>query len=239
MAAAQGGQSGPVSSDIPLTDTATGALGALGTLAAVYRRGERSALQGEHQGETVYVSLAQTATFLQSRELTVYAGRPAVPVGGMDYLGPDRWRHLYECADGWIAVAGATAPQQARLARVIQAGDLETAAGALRAIPVAEAVRILSASGVPAVRVAQLSTLLDDPFLVENSFSHVVTDPRFGRIRVVRSYGDWRAEHAAAPARSLLVGHDSRAVLAEAGYGEDQIGALIAAGVVAVAETSG
>jgi hypothetical protein len=33
---------------------------------------------------------------------------------------------------------------------------------------------------------------LHDPFLVENGFSHVVQDPVLGRLRVVRSYAEWR-----------------------------------------------
>lgn len=237
MAAAQGGPGEPVSSDIPLTDTMTGAVGALGVLAAVYRRGEHMARHGENQGQMVYVSLAQTATFLQSRELTVFGGRPPVPAGGVDYSGPDRWRHLYECADGWIALAATTAAERTRLADILRAADLGATEEALRALPAREAVRILTSGGVPAVRVAQLNGLLDEPFLVENGFSHVVTDPRFGRIRVARSYGDLGGEHQAVPARSLLIGQDSRALLAEAGYTEEQIDALIAAGTVAVAES--
>jgi crotonobetainyl-CoA:carnitine CoA-transferase CaiB-like acyl-CoA transferase len=170
MAAAQGGQAEPVSSDIPLTDTVTGALGALGVLSAVYHRGETLARTGEQQGQLVYISLAQTATFLQSRELTVFDGRPAVPPGGRDFPGPDQWRHLYQGADGWIAVAATTAGQRARLADVLRAADLDATENALRAVPTREAVALLTSSGIPAVRVALLSGLLDEPFLVENGF---------------------------------------------------------------------
>jgi crotonobetainyl-CoA:carnitine CoA-transferase CaiB-like acyl-CoA transferase len=235
MAAAQGGQAEPVSSDIPLTDTVTGGLGALGVLTAVYHRGEVRARTGEHHGQIVYISLAQTATFLQSRELTVFDGRPAVPPGGRDFPGPDRWRHLYQGADGWVAVAATTAAQRARLAGVLQAADQGAIEDALRAVPTRDAIALLTSCGIPAVRVALLGGLLDEPFLVENGFSHIVTDPRFGRIRVVRGYGDWGAEHPT-PARSVLIGQDSRAVLADAGYTGAQIDALVAARTVAVAE---
>jgi hypothetical protein len=63
--------------------------------------------------------------------------------------------------------------------------------------------------GVPAGRVISSDAVLDDPFLVEQHFDHVVKDPEFGRVRVVHHYGDWGTSGGLRPARSIGVGQDS------------------------------
>lgn len=182
---AQGGADRPVATTAPVLDVATGVLGTVGVLAALWARARTG------RGEHVTVSLAATSTFLQAAELTDFPGRAAPAVGGPDFRGPTPLRHLYPAADGWLAVAATDADQEAALRAVLGVPDDSAIAAAVAGRPVREWVDALAARGVPACPVLARDAALADPFLEQNAFSHVVHVPRLGRVRVVRGYADW------------------------------------------------
>ncbi|ADP82756.1 CaiB/BaiF CoA-transferase family protein [Pseudofrankia inefficax] len=240
LADAQGGDDDPVLTPIPLNDTGTGVLGALSALAALYARGRDGA------GDRLYLSLANTATFLQSPEFTDYAGRPPAPRGRADFPGPTAGHRYYQCADGWLAVAAITAAQVAGLVDAAglpaglpggaEGGDDELAAALAAALAhrsVRDTAGALAARGIPAVPVTLEDEHVEAPHLVANRFTHVVADPRYGRFHIARGYGTWVQDAGRPPARTVLVGHDTRLVLAEAGFPPAEIESLLAAKVVA------
>jgi crotonobetainyl-CoA:carnitine CoA-transferase CaiB-like acyl-CoA transferase len=235
LADAQGGDGEPVLAPVPLNDIGTGALGALGALAAMYARD-----RAPGTGQRLRLSLANTATFLQAPEFTAYAGRPEPACGGPDYPGPASGHRFFACADGWVAVAAGSAALVEGLRAALgvpAAGDDQEAAGlaeALGALPAADAVALLRGRGIPAARVVTGEGHATDPHLLGNAFQHMVEDPRFGRISIVQGYGDWRdGDPGGRVPRAVLVGHDTRPVLADAGYTPAEIDALLAGGVVA------
>jgi crotonobetainyl-CoA:carnitine CoA-transferase CaiB-like acyl-CoA transferase len=232
MMLAQGGAGEPVASVAPVHDVATAALAAFGILAALFARTRTGV------GQHVTASLAGSSVFLQSGELTTFAGRPETPAGGTDFPGPSAVRRYYQTSDGWLAVAATTAaqvagvvsavdhPEWGTLAELALAGDANSdaaLAGRLSAVlagrPVQAWLDELSAHGVPACRVLPRAGELDDPFLVENDFSHVVDDPGTGKLRVVRGFSDWpgAVRTAGRPARGTTPGEETAAVLAAAG----------------------
>ncbi|WP_395108051.1 CoA transferase [Actinomadura sp. SCN-SB] len=232
MASAQGGDGEPIMSAMPAHDTCTGVLGALGVLAALYARGDGGS------GTQVAVSLAATSTYLQSAEFTDYAGRPAPLRGGTDFRGPAPGHRYHRCSDGWIAIAATGAGQPAALRQALDLSessedDLPRIERALRGHTVRQALRLLSGRGVPACRVVQPEGCLDDPFLVDNEFAHLVHDPELGRLRVVAGYALWASGDGRAASASFAPGQDGRRILAAAGYGGDRIEALVARGAVA------
>ncbi|MBL7550276.1 CoA transferase [Frankia sp. AgB1.9] len=241
LADAQGGDDDPVLTPIPLNDTGTGVLGALSALAALHARGR------DGTGDRLYLSLANTATFLQSPEFTDYAGRPPAPRGRADFPGPTAGHRYYQCADGWLAVAAVTTSQVAELLDVaglpgdVQQlgglrGDDERAAALAATLanrPVRDTAGALTARGIPAVPVTLGDEHIEAPHLVANRFTHVVPDPRYGRFHIARGYGTWVHDAGRPPARTVLVGHDTRLVLAEAGFPPAEIESLLAARVVA------
>src|SRR5690606_7439419 len=229
MAAAQGGDGEPVISAMPAHDTCTGVLGALGVLAALYARGE------DGRGTHVAVSLAATSTYLQSAEFTVYSGRPEPIRGGPDFRGPGAGHRYHRCSDGWIAVAAANPELIAALHLALGLPDSHEHSTArieqaLRGRTVEEALSLLADRGVPACRVVEPEGCLDDPFLADNGFAHLVTDPQFGRLRVVAGYARWGDADGRAASASFAPGQDGRRILVAAGYGEDRIEALAAQG---------
>jgi crotonobetainyl-CoA:carnitine CoA-transferase CaiB-like acyl-CoA transferase len=222
MMLAQGGADDPVASVAPVHDVGTAALAALGVLAALFARDRTG------RGQHVTASLAGSSVFLQSAELTTFAGRPAAPVGGVDFPGPSAVRRYYRASDGWLAVAAATPDQVAGL--LAAAGHPEWGAlddpaladrlgGVLASRPVDDWVADLTARRVPACRVLSRAGELADPFLVANEFSHVVTDPAVGELRTARGFSDWPGTRPASqrPPRGTTVGEDTAAVLAAAG----------------------
>jgi crotonobetainyl-CoA:carnitine CoA-transferase CaiB-like acyl-CoA transferase len=184
LADAQGGDDGPVPTAVPLHDTGTALLSSLAVLAAVYARGQ------DDEGQSVFLSLADTSMFLQFSEVVQYAGKPGNGRGGYDFRGPDPGHHYYECADGWVALAADGAGLSRLGAALGLAADSGLAKG-LNSLTLAGALELCGRCGVPAGRVISSDAVLDDPFLVEQHFDHVVKDPEFGRVRVAHHYGDW------------------------------------------------
>jgi crotonobetainyl-CoA:carnitine CoA-transferase CaiB-like acyl-CoA transferase len=222
MMLAQGGAGDPVASVAPVHDVGTAALATLGILAALFVRTRTG------RGQHVTASLAASSVFLQSGELTTFAGRPAAPVGGVDFPGPSAVRRYYQASDGWLAVAATSAAQVAELLSAVghpEWGALDDATladrltGVLIERPVDDWVAELAARQVPACRVLPRAGELADPFLVENEFSHVVADPVAGKLRVVRAFSDWPGTRPASerPPRGTTVGEETSAVLAAAG----------------------
>jgi crotonobetainyl-CoA:carnitine CoA-transferase CaiB-like acyl-CoA transferase len=228
MMLAQGGTGDPVASVAPIHDVGTAALAALGILAALFAR-TRTGL-----GQHVTTSLAASSVFLQSGELTRFAGRPEAQAGGVDFPGPSAVRRYYQASDGWLAIAATTPahaagvlsaaghPEWSALANETR-GDDDTLAdrlsGVLAQRPVHAWVAELAARQVPACPVLPRAGELADPFLVENEFSHLVADPVAGKLRVARGFSDWPGTRPAStrPARGTTVGEETSAVLAAAG----------------------
>jgi crotonobetainyl-CoA:carnitine CoA-transferase CaiB-like acyl-CoA transferase len=227
MMLAQGGAGDPVASVAPVHDVATAALATLGILAALFARA-RTGL-----GQHVTASLAASSVFLQSGELTTFAGRPAAQAGGIDFPGPSPVRRYYQASDGWLAIAATTPahvagllaavghPQWSALASETRGEDAlaDRLSGVLAQRPVQTWVAELAAHQVPACPVLPRAGELADQFLVANEFSHVVADPVAGKLLVVRGFSDWPGTGPASerPARGTTVGEDTAAVLAAAG----------------------
>jgi crotonobetainyl-CoA:carnitine CoA-transferase CaiB-like acyl-CoA transferase len=225
QAVAQGGDDGPIPTSTPVHDTATGLLGALGVLAALHARNV------DGGGQNVRISLAETAVFLQCSELTEYPGRPARVRGGIDYRGPDAGHRYYRCRDGWIGLAARTPVQVDECRRVLSAATAAELPARFEALDVADALRQLAELDLPARRIVSDDEVLDDPFLLANRLDHVVADPHYGRIRVVRSYGDWGTERGLRAARSVQTGEDTREILLEAGLLPGEVDRLVSAGI--------
>ena len=222
MMLAQGGADDPVASVAPIHDVGTAALAALGILAALFARARTG------RGQHVTASLAAASVFLQSGELTTFAGRPAAQAGGVDFPGPGAVRRYYQASDGWLAVAATTADEAAELLAAAghpewgvldDAGMAERLSGVLASRPVEDWITELAARRVPACRVLPRAGELADSFLVANEFSHVVTDPVVGKLRTARGFSEWPGTRSASqrPARGTTVGEDTAAVHAAAG----------------------
>ena len=210
MARAQGGDGPPIVGSAGVTDAGTGALAAVGVLAALYAR-ERSG-----RGQQVWASLAVTSTYLQTAEFTTWTGSPPPRRGHELYRGPDEGHRYHQCRDGWVAVAAVGATATKGLCTALGVSGLADVGRALAARPVREAVQTLAEAGVPVCRVVARPRPLVDPFLEENGFTHLVPTP-YGVARIVDRHSRWPAVAADPPARYFDAGQDTDEVLAEFG----------------------
>jgi crotonobetainyl-CoA:carnitine CoA-transferase CaiB-like acyl-CoA transferase len=199
-------------------------------------------------GQHVFTSLAAGASFVQSVELTAYAGSPEPVKGARDFPGPTAGHRLYQVGDGWVAIAATTDDAIHRLLAAVghpewsdfvdgspadAPGDgplAQRIAEALAGWETTALIDALTAGDVTACRVLDRSEELDDAWLAENGFFHLVGDSALGRIQAAHHYADWNSETELDPplAPVSALGGDSRAVLREAGFSSERINKLLA-----------
>jgi crotonobetainyl-CoA:carnitine CoA-transferase CaiB-like acyl-CoA transferase len=224
---------------IPVHDTAMPLLATTGILAALLER-ERSG-----RGQRVELSLLGASVALNAHSLVRLDDQPPQVVAF-----PRAFYGVYRTADGWIAIAayaerlahrfcdalglpGLLEQERfrARSDRVVHGAELRGMfAERLRREPTRHWTEVLGAAGVPCGPVRERDELFDDPQVRATGLLQEVRDEELGRVtmiapavRLSRTPG-----RIGPPGRHL--GADTRAVLAEAGYGDDEIAALLADG---------
>jgi crotonobetainyl-CoA:carnitine CoA-transferase CaiB-like acyl-CoA transferase len=245
MMQAQGGGDEPVFYQVAVNDSASAMIAAFGVVVALLAR-EHTGL-----GQNVETCLANQSILCQSGEVTSYEGRPANQTGGRDCLGVTALRRLYQCADGWIALA-CTAPEQfgqvaAALGHAEWAGRMtaeralveppESALAGLVSATLAEMTRAdaldrLLARGVPAAPALSIDEFFADPWVNASGYFDAYDHPQFGPVRGPRGYAEWGRTHSAFPCRAPLLGEHSFEVLRDCGFDEGRIEALRRAGVI-------
>jgi len=99
----------------------------------------------------------------------------------------------------------------------------------------AEWTELLTRADVPVMPMHDLESLLQDPHLVETGFFPVVTHPSEGAIHSMKVSTRF-SETAAEPVRlAPKLGEQSEEILAEAGFAQDEIAAMVRDGVTKIA----
>lgn len=191
------------------------------------------------------------AAFLLNEHL---AGATFAADGAVGYprlLSPDR--RPFRTADGWIAVLPYTERQwRAFLAEIgredVAAQDwfadprrrqahlaelYALVAAALPARSTAAWITALEARDVPCSKVGGIDDLLTDPHLAETGFFDVPEGYPVGIARTLPQPVRYEGLAASPDTAPRALGADSRAVLAECGFGAEEIDQLIASGVAA------
>jgi len=235
MLAAQGGPAGPVLTSVPINDVTSAALAVLGTVLALFHR------QRTGQGQYVWLALAATAALAQAEELVHFAGRAAAPQGELDYRGAGPLDRCYAASDGWLRLEvpggrGTGALRRAGVLTGVPAASPDELrcrlAAAFAAMTRDEAVRRLLAAGLPAVPVRRLAEVPDDrDYARWETFSVMDRAPRPPLLVPGRYFWFSRTRNQGVLAPPG-VGEHTAEVLAEAGYDDERIAELAAAGVV-------
>jgi crotonobetainyl-CoA:carnitine CoA-transferase CaiB-like acyl-CoA transferase len=99
----------------------------------------------------------------------------------------------------------------------------------------AEWMKLLHEADIPVMPVHDLQSLLKDPHLVETEFFPIAEHPTEGAIRSMRVAATW-SETSADPSRlAPRLGEQSREILGEAGFTDEEITRLVQDGVVRTA----
>ena len=231
MMSAQGGDSEPYFLTLPINDASAGALSVLGVALALYHR----ARTGE--GQRVWTSLAGVSAFMQSGELVRVDGRPAPVEGGRDFPGPSALDRCYATGDGgWLRLQAHTG----QIAALHAAGLLDSAIGldesdlleqlsaSFAATERDSALGRLAAHGVPAAPVRRVTELPSDGALLDAGLVQV---NRFSGGGPYYAPGRFAAFDRTPQTATLIapgMSEHARAILAEAGYDDAAIDALLA-----------
>jgi crotonobetainyl-CoA:carnitine CoA-transferase CaiB-like acyl-CoA transferase len=241
----QGGGDEPVFYQIAVNDSASAMMAAFGIVVALLAREKSGA------GQDVQTCLANQSLICQSGEATWYEGRPANPAGARDCLGVSALNRLYQCADGWLAMACSTTEQFGQVALALghpewcgrmtaERALLEPAespladliAAALRELPREEALDRLLTRHVPVAPALNIDEFFADPWVEANGYFDSYDHPQFGPVRSPHGYATWSRTPGGFPCRAPLLGEHSLDVLHDFGFDAARIAKLIDTGVV-------
>ena len=188
MSRAQGGPENPpvFPAQLAPTDYTNGAMGAFGTILALFARARSGIVQ------RVDSDLLAGGIVLSSAWFTRYAGKPERPLADKDQYGLSPFHRLYRVRDGWIYIVAETDAERRALCTAFgfampEPATLAPAPGRHpNATPfavklaevvaqrsVAEALAALRAAGVPCTEAppADSAIFLDDPHAAANAWS--------------------------------------------------------------------
>ncbi|MBT4488569.1 MAG: CoA transferase [Rhodospirillaceae bacterium] len=229
------------------TDYTNGALGAFGTVLALYARTRYGIVQ------RVDGNLLNSAALLSSAWFSAYAGRPERPLADKEQYGLNPFHRLFRLADGWIYVAAQNEAQRRALCQVAGLGDadinapLPGAAGhpnegplarqlaaAFAGRGLAELCAELQRLGVPVAEAqsGDSELFLHDPHTLSNDMVATVQHPIVGTLSVGWQGIQFGHTRPAETQPTPLLGEHTDAVMGEVGYQAAEISALHTAGVV-------
>ena len=248
---AQGGPENPpvFPAQLAPTDFTAGAMGALGTILALFAR-ERTGIV-----QRVDTNLINGGAVLSSEFFTRYEGKPTRRLADKGQYGLDAFHRLYKTSDGWLYVVAQTQEQRAAVCDAAGRGDLADSAIA-DVVPAADSplaleltrsfahlslddsLGRLTKAGVPCApaEAGDSEVFLDDPHSASNDMIAIHRHPVLGSMRVAGHYIRFGGTEALQGKPTPLLGEQTREVLQEVGFSESAISGLYEKGVVKTEE---
>ena len=232
----------PVKSGSPIADINAGILAALGIVSAYIHRLKTG------RGQLVDTSLMEAAvqqTYWQAA-MFFATGVSAGPTGSAHLLTAPY--QAFPTRDGWLNLGGANQSNWQRITRIVGAPSLAddprfvTNADRMRNVPAlaaelgallrvrttAEWLAAFDAAGVPAGPINRIGDALGDPQMLAREMVVEVEHPHTGRQRVLGCPIKFSETASRVRGPAPLFGEHTREILAEHGYGSEDIERLIA-----------
>ncbi len=251
LSRAQGGPENPpvFPAQLAPTDYTNGAMGAFGTILALYHRARTGIAQ------TVNGNLLSAGIVLSSAWFTRWKDRPERPLADKEQMGLGPFHRLFKLADGWIYIVAETAEHQDAVCAI--AGIARPDAARLRPpsgrhpneAPIArelsealagrrcnDVLAALAAKSVPANEAPEghAEIFIESPHAEANGLIAERQHPVVGKLRV-----QWRSVQFTDTAPTLgrvtpLLGEHTEEVLREAGVPSITVAELVGKGVLKV-----
>jgi crotonobetainyl-CoA:carnitine CoA-transferase CaiB-like acyl-CoA transferase len=246
---AQGGKANsPVfPAQLAPTDYTTGAMGALGTILAIYARIRTGVVQ------RVDSNLLNGGAVLSSEWFTRYEGKPERPLADKGQYGLNPFYRLYQVSDGWIYVVAESETAREAMCKAVDGEALlsahSSASGASHPndTPLAEAlaerfatVRVddilkrLKAAGVPCAPAlpGDSEIFLNAPHASANEMIASYNHAWAGKLLVAWRYVQFGNTVPVEGKSTPLLGEQNRNVLREVGFSDEAIDELYAKGII-------
>jgi crotonobetainyl-CoA:carnitine CoA-transferase CaiB-like acyl-CoA transferase len=236
----------PVKPGAPISDITAGILAAMGCCAAYAQA------RATGQGQKVDTSLFEagiTLTYWQSA-ITFATGTPPGPLGSAHPLNAPY--QAFRTSDGWINIGAANQKNWLRLLDVIEAPELRADArfatnrdrihnlGEL--VPLLEAHLItrstddwlarMEAAGLPAGPVLDIAQMHADPQALARDMIIETTHPRAGQVKTIGLPVKFDRTPGGVARPAPMLGQHGHEVLAECGYGPEDLAALVSCGAL-------
>jgi crotonobetainyl-CoA:carnitine CoA-transferase CaiB-like acyl-CoA transferase len=237
----------PVKTGNPVADIAAGILGAVGVIAAYAHK------QKTGRGQLVDTSLFEAAlqqTFWHAA-IHFATGESPGPTGSAHVLSAPY--QAFHASDGWVNIGGANQANWERIAEVLghpewrddprfatntaRMDNVATLADAINAVmgtrTKAEWTERLAAAGVPVGPVNSLGEALAHPQALARGMVVDLVHPQAGATKAIGCPIHFSATPTQVTRPAPLLGEHTRAILADYGYDDAAVDALVADGVVA------
>lgn len=246
----EGPQRPPVKCGAPMTDITAGILAAMGVLGAYVNKLHTG------RGQRVDTSLFEAGivhTFWQSA-ITFATGTPPGAMGSAHPLNAPY--EAFATADGWVTVGAANQRNWLKLLTALQAEqlqddprfasndarmqNLEALRRELAAVfgtrGTEEWLQRLEQAGVPAGPILDIGQMHQDPQTLAREMVLQVPHAVLGAVSTLGHPLKYSATPAAVLRGAPVYGQHTREVLEENGFGDDEVDALLVAGVVVAAD---
>ena len=233
---AQGGPENPpvFPAQLAPTDYTNGAMGALGTILAMFCRLRTGVVQ------RVDCNLLNSAVVLSSAWFTRYVDKPERQLADKHQYGLTPYHRLYQLKDGWIYLVARNpkekailhkltgVPKPANLAKSIHPNETTLAKNMSSAFAekyLNKTLQFLKTQGVPALKAqpGDSHRFLYDPHAIANGMVTEVPHPKLGKLRLTHRYICFSNTLMSEERVTPLLGEHTTEVLREIGCANNEI----------------